>query len=635
MFCIIDLSLNLGTISLFEKVNLTLNPGVRYGLVGANGAGKTTFLKILSQEIPPTTGEVMKPKQATIGVLRQDYYHFEGEKIVHVVLMGRKRLWGALKRQGELLDQEALTEQDVEELGALEEILQHEKGYDAESEASALLEGLGIEKEKHEQLLKTLSGGYKIRVLLAQLLFTEPSLLLLDEPTNYLDISSIRWLELYLQAFTGAVVICSHDRAFLNQVCQEILDIDYQMITPYKGNYEDFLEQKIAQALQQEALIEGFEKKQKHLQAFADRFGAKASKAKQAQSKLKAVARLEEEKKAHNMESSSRRYPGFHFSMHTRSGVIPLEVWNIQKAFGSHQVLHGVSFEVQRGDRVAIVGPNGVGKSTLLETIMGRVQQDAGECKWGASVEVAYFPQHFERELVGVHRVIDYLTKEHPRATEQQIRSVLGHVLFPKEDVYKAVTQLSGGEKARLVMASVMLASHNFLIFDEPTNHLDLEACEALEEAINAYEGTVMLVSHNRYFISQVATRILEITKEGFFDFKGSYEEYLAKREVDYLSKEAALRQRRQKKTSSSQKKEPVSSRQRGLEKELKELESACQAKELELKLLLEEIASEYFYTKTSVEEQKKKLKKKEELEKIITIFYETWEQLLKQKTNE
>lgn len=631
MFCIVDLSLHFGARCLFEKVNLTLNPGTRYGLVGANGCGKTTFLKILSGEQPPTTGEMIKPKQATVGVLRQDYYHFEKDKILDVVLMGQPILWKALSRKHELLEKEELADQDIEELGEMEELIQKEGGYEAESEAAALLEGLGIEKEKHEKPLKALSGGYKIRTLLAQLLFNKPSLLLLDEPTNYLDIVSIRWLELYLQSFTGAVVICSHDRAFLNQVCQEMLDVDYGRIKSYKGNYEDFVEQKLEDVLQSESIAEGYDKKQKHLQSFIDRFGAKASKAKQAQSKLKSVIKLEEEKKAYAIQPSSRRYPNFNLKSDSKSGVIPLEVIDIHKSFGSHNVLNGVSFEIQRNERVAIVGSNGIGKSTLLEIIMGKIPQDEGEFRWGSSTEVAYFPQHFQRELVGAKTLVDYLTIQHPTATEQQIRSTLGQVLFPKDDIYKHVDRLSGGEKARLIMAKMMLGSHNFLVFDEPTNHLDLESCEALEEAINAYEGTVLLVSHNRYFISTVATRIIELTKDSFFDFKGTYEEYVEKREIDYLNRQQALKQRDQKPKAlpkAVEKKEDT----RLLDKALKELESLCQQKELELKLLLEEIGGANFYNKVSEREQKKKLQKKKELESIITSYYEKWQKLLEEK---
>jgi ATPase subunit of ABC transporter with duplicated ATPase domains len=585
--------------------------------------------------LSPTTGEIVKSKQTTVGVLRQDYYHFEKEKILDVVLMGQPLLWKALHRKHQLLESPDLSNQDIEELGEIEELLQKHGGYEAESEAATLLEGLGIEKEKHEYALKELSGGYKIRVLLAQLLFNHPSLLLLDEPTNYLDIVSIRWLELYLESFKGCVVVCSHDRAFLNQVCKEILDIDYGRVKSYKGNYEDFVEQKAEDVLQQASMLEGVEKKKQHLQSFVDRFGAKASKAGQAQSKLKAIAKLDEEKKGVITQASSRRYPSFHFEMHSRSGVIPLEVIGIEKSFGVKQVLHGVSFEIQRGDKVAIVGPNGIGKSTLLEIITGNIPQDQGEFRWGSSAKVAYFPQYFQREIAqaesaGAKTLIEFLTLKHPTTPTEQIRSVLGQMLFPKDDVHKHISRLSGGEKARLIMASIMLTPHNFLIFDEPTNHLDLEACDALTEAINAYEGTVLLVSHNRYFISQVATRMLELTKEEFFDFKGSYEEYLEKRTVDYLNRQQAAKSRKSVPVEKSPKKEKRTSP--NLDKELKEVEILCQERELELKLLLEEMGDSAFYTTIKEEERNKKIQKKEELEKFLASHYERWEELLKKK---
>jgi len=629
MFCIIDLTLNLGTRCLFEHVNLVLNPGVCYGLVGANGAGKTTFLKVITGEISPTSGEIVKPKQMSVGVLRQDYYHFEKTRIIDVVVMGRERLWKVVEAKRLLVEKVDFSNEDGEKLSSLEEVFAFVGGYEAESQAASILEGLGIPQHKHEMPLSALSGGYKLRVLLAQLLFFGPDLLLLDEPTNYLDIVSIAWLETYLQTWKGAVVVCSHDRSFLNHACTEILDIDYKKVTVYKGNYDSFEEQKIEQSLQREALLEGFDKKQQHMQSFVDRFRAKSSKAKQAQSRVKALRRLEEEKNAHHLAPSCRQYPHFQFALSSRSGVIPLEIKGIEKAFGAHQVLKKVSLEVHRGDRVAIVGPNGVGKSTLLEILMGRLQADGGECTWASGVQLAYFPQYFARELAGFTQMLEYLAYKHPTASEQQLRFALGKMLFSGDDMHKRIEDLSGGEKARLVMANITLSSHNVLLLDEPTNHLDLEACEALQEALCEYEGTVIFVSHQRYFIEHVATRVFEITTTGVYDFRGSYEEYVERREKDYLDKMQASRQPVEKQKVTKDLPSGNSREKQKLTKQLQELETLCQAKELELQLLLEEIGAERFYTEVSAEQQKRKLQKKEELEVLLAKLYVEWDKLL------
>ncbi|MBM3192254.1 MAG: ABC-F family ATP-binding cassette domain-containing protein, partial [Chlamydiae bacterium] len=442
MFSVINLSVRFGPAYLFKKASFTLGLGVRYGLVGANGCGKSTLLKVLASQITPETGEIVKPKLATVGVLRQDYYLLEKETLVNVVLQGRQTLWTALKRQEELLAEPHLKEEHILELGEIEEVLQQEGGYSAENEAKALLGGLGIETAKQDQPLETLSGGYKIRVLLAQLLFAKPTLLLLDEPTNYLDIVSIRWLERYLQSFTGTVVLCSHDRSFLNNICQEILDIDYGVIKLYQGNYDDFVEQKAQDMLLRSAALENIEKKQKHLQDFAERFGAKASKARQAQSKLKAAAKLEEEKGDYELQMSSRKYPHFDFKISNSSGVIPLEVKNFGKSFHEHRLFHHLGFEIHRKDRLAIVGPNGVGKSTLLQILVGEKKQDTGEMKWGAGVRIGYFPQLFEKELVGFSTLLEYLSARHPEIAQQRLRAVLGQMLFKGDDVYKNIEQL-------------------------------------------------------------------------------------------------------------------------------------------------------------------------------------------------
>lgn len=624
MFSIINLSLSLGVRTLFDKANLVLHAGAKYGLVGANGCGKTTFLKILSGEISPTKGEFVKPKQATVGILKQDYYLFETHSIIDVVLMGRKSLWNALCKEQKLLEKPSLSSEDIEELGIVQEKLQQENGYSAESEAAALLEGLGIEGAKHKNSLSTLSGGYKLRVMLAQLLFAKPTLLLLDEPTNYLDIVSIKYLESYIGTIEETVIICSHDRAFLNGACKEILDIDHGLIKAYKGNYDQFEEAKAEELLQRSCALEGINKKQEHLQSFIDRFGAKASKARQAQSKYKAVLKLEEEKQGLNMDASSRRFPDFGLKFAQPSGVVPVEIKSISKSFGEKQVLKNVSFEVHRGDKLGIVGPNGVGKSTLVKILAGKESQDLGEIKWGANIKPAYFPQHSENDVEGFATLLDYLYHHHPTESQQVIRTTLGRVLFSKDDVLKKPGSLSGGEKARLVLAKIMLTGCNFLLVDEPTNHLDLESCESLEEALAEFEGTVIFVSHQRHFISSLATRILELNKEGFFDFKGTYEEYVEKREKDYLIASKAEKQQKPK-----DKNIPEKTKDKNSSKALREIENLIEKKELELELLLEEIAGHAASGKIASEDHKRLLNKKKELESALSNYYLEWEKLV------
>lgn len=625
MLSLIDLSLSFGARVLFQNVNLKLSNKARYGLVGANGSGKTTFFKILSFEISPSSGEIIKPKDATIGVLNQDYYLVQNSQILDVVIMGKKRLSEALKEKDALLKQESLSDQDIERLGICEEVIEAEGGYEAESLAAELLEGLGIAGSKHDKDLKTLSGGYKMRVMLAQLLFQKPSILLLDEPTNYLDIVSIRWLEEYLLGFEGTVIICSHDRYFLNQVCNRIMDIDYGTITLYTGDFDDFLEQKKQDFLQKEATIENIGKKQKHLQSFVDRFGAKATKAKQAQSRVKAVERLEDEKKSHILQPSSRMYPNFCFPVTKRSAAIPLVVKDVGMCFGNHKVLDQVSFDVQKGEKIAIVGANGIGKSTLLEIITMNLDADAGKCEFKESVEVAYFPQYFERELDRDKTVLNCLSSKHPDVTEQTIRSTLGSMLFDSDEMTKKVGQLSGGEKARLVFASVMLKKQNFLILDEPTNHLDLESSEALMEALIKYPGTLLMVSHNRYFISKIATRIIELKSDGYFDFLGTYDEYVEKRNLDYLDRNLAVKDK--KVIKKKEEKLPIKEHQ----KELKSIEKTCQNLEAKLQEIHQLISSESFYKNTDENTRIEIIKKQKEIEEELNETYLKWEILLEE----
>ncbi|PCI95486.1 ABC transporter ATP-binding protein [Candidatus Aerophobetes bacterium] len=627
MLSLLNLKLAFGSRTLFADVNLKLTARTRYGLVGANGSGKTTFLKVLSLDLEPSSGEIVKPKNATIGILSQDYYKLESNRVLDVVIMGKKRLWDAMHEKDEILQNEELSERDIERLGFCEEIIDAEDGYEAESIVAELLEGLGIENSKHESDLKTLSGGYKMRVMLAQLLYINPSILLLDEPTNYLDILSIRWLEGYLKDFAGTVIICSHDRFFLNQVCTHMMDVDYGTITMYTGDYDDFIYQKKDALLQKEASVGNIEKKQKHLQNFIDRYGAKATKAKQAKSKFKASQRLEDEKKTHMLEPSSRSFPSFRFSVSKRSAAVPLVIDGISKSFGKNKVLEKVSFEVEKGEKIAIVGANGIGKSTLLEIVTDHLEADNGTSLFKESAQVAYFPQYFERELDKTKTVLSCLADKHPDVGEQKLRSTLGLMLFHSDEMGKKVLQLSGGEKSRLVFASLMLDRQNFLILDEPTNHLDLESSESLMKALQEYDGTLLMVSHDRYFISNVATRIIELRSDGYFDFLGTYDEYVEKRKLDYLDRNLSADKKNKKveKVSDPEKKQPDTA----CKKKLNSIEKTCQKLEKELQDLQEVISSESFYQNTPDEERVTILKKQKEIENKLKVSYQKWEQLM------
>lgn len=532
MITITNLSVAFGVRLLFDDVNLNLNKGNRYGLVGANGAGKSTFLKVLAGEEQPALGEITCHKGSRIGWLKQDLADYEDGSIVDAVLRGKADLWKALQEKDKLISDDIWNEETGCRLGELEEIIMLHDGYTADTVASELLEGLGIPAEKHHAPLNTLSGGYKLRVLLAQALFDNPDILLLDEPTNHLDIRSIAWLESYLvNTFQGVLIFISHDQDFLNNLSTHILDIDYGEITPYTGNYYKFLEQKQAKSDQMEHEKLSAERKIAKMQSFVDRFGAKATKAKQAQSRLKMIEKIE----VAELKETSRVAPGFRFDQAKPSGKVAVTVTSISKAFGDKNVLKTVSFSVKRGEKVALIGPNGVGKSTLLKILMERHQADQGHFEWGHNAIPTYFAQDHHEDLNTSTTVLHWLTDQVPSATTGQIRAMLGQVLFSKDDVEKNVLTLSGGEAARLLLAKVMLLKGNILILDEPTNHMDLEAVDALIKALKSYEGTLILVSHNRYIVNAVTSRVIALTHTGLKDHLGSYEDYLKEEGIDYL----------------------------------------------------------------------------------------------------
>ncbi|MFI4955079.1 MAG: ABC-F family ATP-binding cassette domain-containing protein, partial [Gammaproteobacteria bacterium] len=509
---------------LFEDVNLELLPGKRYGITGANGAGKSTLLRLITGEEQAAEGNISYPRTKELGLLGQDHFRYENDTVLDVVLQGNPRLWAALHEKDQLLAKDNHTIEEGMRLGDLEEVIMNEDGYSAHAIAHELLCGIGIEQNKHHGPLSALSGGFKLRALFAQLLFSNPDILLLDEPTNHLDIISIHWLAEYLQNnFKGVLLFVSHDRDFLNTVSTHILDVDYHTITLYTGNYEQSLLTKAEEAELRAKTLAGQERKVAHLQSFIDRFGAKATKAKQAQSRQKQIDKME----MTEIKESTRAAPDFVFPIVRPSGKTVIEVKNISKSFGEHRVLHDITFTINRGEKIALIGPNGMGKSTLLKIILDKLPADTGEYKWGIETYPAYFAQDHHEMLYESQTALDWLSNQASHQTSQKIRNTLGRVLLSGDDVNKSILTLSGGESTRLLMANLMLAKENVLILDEPTNHLDLESIEALADALLVYEGTLITVSHDKYFISKVANRIFAITPHGLKDYHGTYDEYL------------------------------------------------------------------------------------------------------------
>jgi len=622
-----QLSMRFGGKILFRGANLQLNPGNHYGLVGANGSGKSTLIKIMTGELTPEAGDVSLPSQISLGTLKQDHFLYENDAILDVVLMGNTKLWKALKAKAKLLEKEEFTEEACSELDALEKEIATQDGYAAESVAAKLLEGLGMPDQIHRKALHTLSGGYKLRVLLAQVLFSNPNILLLDEPTNHLDLYSIRWLEGYLHNFPGTLLISSHDQNFLNAICDHIVDLDHETFKIYRGNYDEFLATKADLLEQTHALLEKQEKRRDDLKTFVDRFGAKASKARQAKSKMHLVEKLEASMASLEQAPSSRRYPHLRYEQCRPSGAISLKVKGITKAYGQKQVLRDISFEVERGDRIAFLGPNGIGKSTLLEILAGSLSACSGDFAWGHAVQIAYFPQDHAKHVQGSISVLDWLAQWDRMTQEPLLRDILGRVLFSGDDVHKPVEVLSGGETARLLLARMMLQKHNVLIFDEPTNHLDMESAETLWEALKEYPGTLLFVSHNRRFVSEVANRFIELSPQGIYDRRGTFEEYLEQRDQDLLTATAKRESGKSKMGAEAYETAKQKQRERSqLERKAKAAEERCHQIELKIKILDETMGSPAFYESTSREEIQRLTLQKTLLEQELDQALLAWE---------
>ena len=527
-----------GARTLFADVALKLVRGARYGLVGANGSGKTTFLEILAGDEPATEGTVTIAKGTRLGVLRQDRFLDDRKPILDVAMAGDELVTSARAEQAEITASER---PDAARLAELEDLVAAHDGYTLEARASAILEGLGIPIASHRMPLGTLSGGFKLRVLLAQVLLGGPDALLLDEPTNHLDILSIRWLEQFLARYEGCAVVISHDERFLDGVVNRILDVDYGTITAYTGNYSAFVKDKEETRARKEAELARAEAAIAEKRAWVERFGAKATKASQAQSRLKQIEKIEREQVS-ELADTSRREPRFHFEPLRPSGRDVLVVDGIHKAYGAKKVLQGVSLTVRRGERVAVIGANGLGKSTLLKIATSHLDADAGKITWGHETRVGWFPQDHREELADPEMTtLDAVGNLVPSEPTTYVRGELGRHLFGGEDVTKKVGTLSGGEAARLLFCRIAVQKPNVLVLDEPTNHLDLEAIHALTNALRAFDGTVLFVSHDRAFVSALATRVLEVTPKGFTDFPGTYDEFLAQKGDDHLDADAVV----------------------------------------------------------------------------------------------
>ncbi|GIO43256.1 ABC-F family ATP-binding cassette domain-containing protein [Paenibacillus apis] len=527
-------TLRYGKRALFEDVNIKFTPGNCYGLIGANGAGKSTFLKILAGEIEPNQGEVSMTPGERMAVLKQNHYEYDDYAVLETVIMGHSRLYSIMKEKDALYAKADFSEEDGMRAGELEGEFAELNGWDAEPDAAALLIGLGIPRDLHDKKMSELSGNEKVRVLLAQALFGRPNNLLLDEPTNHLDLESIQWLENFLMDYEGTVIVVSHDRHFLNKVCTHIADIDFGKIQMYVGNYDFWYESsQLALQLQRDANKKK-EEKIKELQAFIQRFSANASKSKQATSRKKQLDKITLE----DIRPSNRKYPFLHFKAEREAGKQLLTLDNVSKTVEGEKVLDNLSFVVNKGDKIAFVGPNSLPKTTLFQVLMGELEADNGEYSWGITTSQAYFPKDNSSYFDGVDmNLVDWLRQYSNDQDETFLRGFLGRMLFSGEEALKKASVLSGGEKVRCMLAKMMLNGANVLLFDEPTNHLDLESITALNNGLIDFDGTILFTSHDHQFIQTIANRIIEITPNGIIDKVMTYDEYLESEEIQELRK--------------------------------------------------------------------------------------------------
>ncbi|WP_018027242.1 ABC-F family ATPase [Oligella urethralis] len=527
-----NLTIQFGPKPLFENVNIKFADGNRYGLIGANGAGKSTFMKIIGGDLEPSAGSVSLESGLRLGKLRQDQFAFEDQLVIDVVMMGHTEMWAAMQERDAIYVDPAATDDDYMRAAELEAKFAEYDGYTAEARASELLLGLELPIEQHRLRMSEIAPGWKLRVLLAQALFSNPDVLLLDEPTNNLDIHTIRWLEGVLNGFDSTMVIISHDRHFLNQVCTHMADVDFGEIRVYPGNYDDYM---LASTQARERLLANNAKAKERiaeLQDFVSRFAANKSKSRQATSRLKQIDRIKAEQV--EVKPSSRQNPYIRFEQNKPLHRFAINAEKLGKAY-EQPVISSFNAMIEAGQKVAIIGANGVGKSTLLRLLANDLSPDAGELKWAENADIGYMAQDVSDQFESDLTVFDWMAQyRQPGDDDQAVRSVLGRLLFSADDIVKKVSILSGGEKNRMTFGRMMLGRHNILLLDEPTNHLDMESIESLQMALEKYQGTVVVVSHDRQFISGIADRIIEILPDGeIIDYSGDYDAYLASRGLE------------------------------------------------------------------------------------------------------
>ncbi|MDQ6989859.1 MAG: ABC-F family ATPase [Mariprofundaceae bacterium] len=518
------ITMQFGDKPLFEKVSVQFGDHNRYGLIGANGCGKSTFMKILGGDLVPTAGNVILGEHQRLGKLRQDHFAFEEYTVLDTVMMGHEQLWTIKEERDAIYALPEMSEEDGMRAGDLEAKFAELDGYSADANAGDLLLSMGVPLEAHGKVMKSVSPGWKLRALLAQALFGDPEIILLDEPTNNLDINAIRWLEGIIKARKCTMIIISHDRHFLNSVCTHMADMDYGELRLYPGNYDDYM--TASTLVRDQLLAKNARKTEKiaELQAFVSRFSANASKSSQASSRAKQIGKIHLDE----VKVSSRTSPFVRFNQDKKLFKVALELKGVGKAFADLELFKKFNLMVKAGERVAVIGANGIGKSTLMRCLAGDLAVDTGEVKWAENAQIGYYAQDHSADFVDNDTVYDWMAqwkkKEHG---EQEIRGNLGRMLFSKHDIDKKVQQLSGGEQGRMLFAKFMFQNPNVLLLDEPTNHMDMEFIESLNLALEHYEGTLIFVSHDREFVSSLATRIIEMTEDGIVDYHGTYEEYL------------------------------------------------------------------------------------------------------------